>query len=288
MRPSGCNHQVARALLAAALSCAAAVASPQSVADVETERTLVEALAYDARKGVLTGWVPQGADRAEVVRRIGELAGADVEIGVKLGVLSKAVVFDHVSAEHSVRQLLSRESVVFLYDDVNDKGTVLRKIWVVADGLPPNPVAQASSPSPVAQTEAPAEELSRDDRAVALRDLVKLSYNADARSIRRLEDIAKDAKDPAERKAALSALAGLSEAYSGEVFVTHGLRDRDAAVRIEAARSLLRTNNIHADALIRNAAEKEADMLIRETLNDLARGETVERAGSLDRTRVTE
>lgn len=288
MRRSGHIHRVARVVLAAAFCCAAAVASPQSAADGAPERTQAEALAFDAQTRVLTGRVPQGADRADVVRRIGALAGADVEIGAPLGVLRTAVEFDHVSAEQSVRQLLSRESVVFLYDDATDGSTVLRKIWVVADGTPPVSVVQDDPASPVVQAEAAAGEYRHEDRAVALRELVKLSYNADAGSIRRLEEIAKGAEDPVERQAALSALAGLAGGYGGEVFVTHGLRDRDGAVRIEAARSLLRTNNIHANALIRNAAEKEEDVGVRDALYTLARGGTVARAGQLERTPVTE
>lgn len=243
-------------------------------------------LAFDAKSGLLSGQVLSGTSRAAIIERIGEVAGIDVKLSARLGKLGRAIEFDGLTVGAALNRIISANSVVLFYDD-SATPPEIRKIWVVAEADGDVPTAEMAEGTPQAAATSPPVQPTASERATAVREIVQLSYNGNAASVDQLQHIAANAPDPGFRRAALSALAGMPAVDSFETFVTHGLRDPDATVRIEAARSLIRTKNVNARTLIERAARRETSQDTRDTLMRLAKGEAVSRAAGLNRTHLS-
>ncbi len=115
------------------------------------------------------------------------------------------------------------------------------------------------------------------ERAISVREIVALSYAADRTAVDKLRETAVSSEDPATRRAALSALAGIAGRQNLELFIRTGLVDPDHSVRIEAARGIVRLMGDRGRTIVETAASREDDPEARDIMLRLARGETVER-----------
>ncbi|MCG6903644.1 MAG: hypothetical protein LJE68_13275 [Rhodobacter sp.] len=249
---------------------------------------VIPGLGFDRSSGRLSGSVAAGEDIDATIARIGRQAGFEARLQPGLGKTASVVNLDGLTVEAALRRLLRNRSFVIFRGGSDANSEQISRIWVVVEGetfdrdwQPDTPVAVPEPPEP--DPDAPDPVITH---AIAVRDIIRLSNIADAEAIARLRDLATDAKDPALRRAAISALAGAAGAASFNLFAYWGLRDPDPTVRIEAARSLMRIDRYSAPAILEAAAVRETDTSAREILQRLAAGETVEHVTAISRTRI--
>jgi hypothetical protein len=268
-------------LIGAAISCAiaalplSALGSPAEAAPGESH-----ALTLDPASGHLAGHIPAGASVAEVVRRIGELARIELEIRGDLGSLRDPVSVDGLSIEAALKRIAPNRSLVISYAPHRPgsesalsgaPGRTIQKI-VVGGG----PAVERRDPEPEAATAA--KPLDPEvARAISARQIVALSYAADRAAIDKLRETAVASEEPATRRAALSALAGIAGRQNLELFIRSGLVDPDQSVRVEAARGIVRLMGDRGRTIVEAAASREDDPEARDIMRRLARGEVVER-----------
>jgi HEAT repeat protein len=107
-------------------------------------------------------------------------------------------------------------------------------------------------------------------RDFAVRQVVALSYRGGPKALREVRRIALESKDPAVRRAAFNAAAGLGGPIAVTLLSAHGLNDTDPSVRLVAADGLLRTGSKDAALQIRAASLREVNPVIREMLERAA------------------
>jgi hypothetical protein len=231
--------------------------------------------------GLLAGRVPAGSSIADIAIRIGDLAGIDIEIRGDPGTLRHSVSLDGLDIEAALKRVAPNHSLVIAYVPrkpgsqgaiSGSAGRAIQKI-VLGSGTP---IEQLPTPAPADPAEAPDPDVAR---AIAEREIVKLSYAADRAAIDRLRETAVRAGDPSERRAAMSALAGIGGQSLNlfALFVDTGLVDPDPGVRMEAVRSIMRVMGERGRTIVEAAARREDDPAVRNTMQRLARGESVER-----------
>jgi HEAT repeat protein len=118
------------------------------------------------------------------------------------------------------------------------------------------------------------------ERAISVREIVALSNAADRTAIEKLRETVLASEDPATRRAALSALAGIAGRQNLDLFIRSGLADADQSVRVEAARGIVRLMGDRGRTIVDAAASREDDPAIRDIMQRLARGEIVERTAN--------
>ncbi len=234
----------------------------------------------DPASRLLAGNVPAGASVADIARRIAELAGIELEIRGDPGSLRHSVSLDGLAIEAALKRIAPDASLVVAYlprgassESVTSgfAGRALIQSIVLGSGAPVEP---PSDPVPAAPAETPDPDVAR---AIAQREIIALSYAADRASIDKLREAAVESELPAARRAAMSALAGIAGRESLGVFTGSGLNDADPGVRIEGARSIMRLMGERGRTIVDAAARRERDPAVRETMQRLARGETVDR-----------
>ncbi len=268
-------------MIGAAISCAiAALPLPALGSPAEAPPGASHTLTLDPTSGHLAGHIPAGASVAEVARRIGEIARIELEIRGDLGTLRDAVSVDGLSIEAALKRIAPNRSLVISYaphrpgsESVPSglAGRTIKKI-VVGSGT----LVERRDPEP--ESTPAAKPLDPEvERAISVREIVALSYAADRTAVDKLRETAVASEDPATRRAALSALAGIAGRQSLELFIRSGLVDPDQSVRVEAARGIVRLMGDRGRTIVETAASREHDPEARDIMLRLARGETVER-----------
>ena len=268
---------------AALASAIAALALPALGSPDEPAPGQGRILTLDPTTGHLAGQIPTGASVADVARRIAEVAQVELEIRGDLGTLRDPVSLNGLSIEAALKRIAPNRSLVVTYVPVEAASgsapsapirRIIKKI-VFGSGTLVERLRPESDPTPAEEPVDP--EVAR---AISVREVVALSYSADRNAIVKLREIAAGAEDPAARRAALSALAGVAGHRNLDIFVRSGLADGDSSVRIEAARGIVRLMGDRGRSIVEAAARREAHADARDTMERLARGETVERAAT--------
>jgi hypothetical protein len=269
-------------LIGAAISCAiAALPLPALGSPAEAAPGESHALTLDPASGRLAGHIPAGASLAEVARRIGEIARIELEIRGDLGSLRDPVSVDGLSIEAALKRIAPNRSLVISYaphrpgSESVPPGLAGRTIIKVVLGS--GNLVERRDPEP--QSSPAAKPLDPEvERAISVREIVALSYAADRAAIDKLRETAVASADPATRRAALSALAGIAGRQNLDLLIRSGLADPDQSVRVEAARGIVRLMGDHGRTIVEAAASREDDPTVRDIMRRLARGEIVERA----------
>lgn len=244
-------------------------------------------LTAEAESGLLSGEIEAGVRISSAILRIARLAGVEVQLRADLGEIPRAIALDGVTVETALERVSRGHSLALFYGASGDTPRSLRTVWVVAEGDPSSSPVRLSAAwsQPTETEEAPQDPVLT--RAIGQRDIARLSYSADPTAIEKLREIASHSPDPVLRRSALSALAGVDPRGSFALFESIGLRDTSADVRIEAARSVMRTSNHRGGAVVRAAGQREKDPVVRDILLRLAAGESVARhASGLSRDRA--
>ena len=268
-------------MIGAAISCAIAalaLSAPGSPAEAAPGES--HALTIDPASGRLAGHIPAGSSVAEIAQRIAEIARIELEIRGDLGSLRDPVSVDGLSIEAALKRIAPSRSLVISYaphrpgSESLPSGPAERTIQKIVVGG--GPAVDPGDPEP--ESTPAAEPLNPEvERAISVREIVALSYAADRTAVEKLRDTAVASEDPATRRAALSALAGIAGRQNLELFIRTGLVDPDQSVRIEAARGIIRLMGDRGRTIVETAAAREDDPTARDIMLRLARGETVER-----------
>jgi len=271
-------------LIGAALACAiAALPHPALASPAEAATGESHALTLDPASGRLAGHIPAGASVAEVARRIGEIARIELEIRGDLGTLRDPVWLDGLGIEAALKRIAPKRSLVVSYVPLRPggesapSGLAGRAIGKIVLGS--GALVERGRPEPDETTAAKplAPEV---ERAISVREIVALSYAADRTAVDKLRETAITSADPATRRAALSALAGIGGNRNLDLFIRSGLADADQSVRVEAARGIIRLMGDRGRTIVQAAASREEDFAARNIMQRLARGESVERAAT--------
>ncbi|SHL76210.1 hypothetical protein SAMN05444414_1379 [Roseovarius marisflavi] len=236
-------------------------------------------LGFNGKTERLSGKVDAGTSITDTIRQIGRTAGFEVRLQPGLGELDYPVNLDGLTIEDALRSLVRDQSYVVFRGLAHGGSEGISKIWVMAEGGEFDiEIGQTAPISGSNQNDFQSEKpYLKVTRAIAVRDIVKLSNIADEESINTLRKLAVDASDAAIRRSALSALAGIAGEESHNLFEFSGLKDPDVLVRIEAARSLLRVDHHRGPAIVEAAAQRETDQSAREIMERMAKGESVQR-----------
>ena len=238
---------------------------------------------FDPESRLFAGRIPAGAPIADIARQIGELARIDIEVRGDPGSVRHSVTLDGLGVEAALKRIAPEQSLVVAYapegasSEIRASGLVGRTIQQVVLGSGA-PIELFSSPAPSEPAEAPDADVAH---AIAQREIVRLSYAADQAAIDRLRATAATSEDPSERRAAMSALAGIAGGQSLNIFalfVDSGLADSDPGVRVEAVRSIMRLMGESGRTIVEAAARREANPAVRDAMQQLARGADVERS----------
>jgi hypothetical protein len=205
---------------------------------------------------------------------VGEIAGAlnaqlitrgnPGSVGpVKIERLSPVDVVRLISGRHSwaVEYGVGRISRIIIVAARDKSGVAHQPIVAKAPQLPSrdSPLHKASR----GQT--------RNETAIKLRDVVRLSYRKDRAAVDELAGIVAASDDPALRGAAISALAGIGGARAAYLIGTQGITDRDAQVRVRAAEGIWRAGSANAKTKLRAAARLDPDANVRMAIRRLLR-----------------
>jgi hypothetical protein len=213
----------------------------------------------------------------EVLRAIGNAANFEVIVRKTANLVGPLAIGDLPLAD-VLRRLAARHSLILGYQGLGASGRE-RIVFVLLVGresesvrglprrrtLPAAPTSRPTPPNPISAVEA------RNSRAVALRDIVKLSYRSDETAAAELQQILATSKDPKLRGAAVSALVGVGGEISARIISRHGLTDDDPQVRMRAAQTLWHAQGAGARSRLVSAAALERDDEVRRSIEDLLR-----------------
>jgi hypothetical protein len=215
--------------------------------------------------GDRAGGVPAATDVGSIpvgtlLRLIGRCAGIDVTAGDPPEAKRRIGRIDWTSGETALVSAARGYSWIAVYgsDGVRIERFIVLGADVEAETAPPH--VQDASADPAVT------------RAIAIRDVIRLSYTRGPDTIVKLREIAEQADDPAVRGAAFSAIAGMGGPAAKSLLAIRGLHDPDPTVRLAAADGLVRTGAPDALPLIRSASLRERDPRTRASLLDLAKG----------------
>lgn len=177
---------------------------------------------------------------ADVLQVIARAAGAELSVEGELG---DAVpqTFEAVPLAVAVRRLVGSHSVVMVHPPGADDR--LREIRVYAVEEDPEArrqagiqqARQAARADPAAATGAPGTD--RRERAERVQQVRELARTGGPEATRELAQILASEPDPALRRLAIGALAGLGDPAASAP-IANALRDEDRAVRVQAVRAL--------------------------------------------------
>lgn len=199
--------------------------------------------------------------RAQLFAQLAGFVGAELTIRNDPGDVGPMPLADLPVAE-ALRRAAGPCSLVLHYDK---QGGISSILLIGRPGSTPR-TQPAAAPRPVAEESSP-----RDQRSVAIRDVVELSYRDDAVARTELTRLAGDAEDPTVRAAAISALAGSGDPQASRTIDQKGFADSEPAVRLQAARSLWQALGKQARPRLAAAMAVEADPQVRAGIGDILR-----------------
>ena len=251
----------------------------------------VQPFTLDRESGHLAGRLEAGTPVGDFVRAVGELAGIEVEIRGDPGRLNHSVSLDGLAIDTALKRVAPNQSLIISYvrrsvdDDAVPSAFADRAIRKIVFGSGTTVTVVPARAEAAQPADAPDPEVSR---AILQREIVALSYAADRPAIELLREAALAPGDAETRIAAMSALAGVAGRENLALFTGSGLTDSDAGVRVEAARSIMRIMGENGRAIVETAARAESDPIVRETMQRLARGQSVERLAGRSREPATQ
>ena len=223
--------------------------------------------------GTLAVRAVEAGPLAGLLREIASTVGADLVVRRDPGMIGP-ITIEGLPAGEALKRLVGRHALAVRYRD----GAVVA-IIVVAASTPtdrsPGTVMTGSAPVGALGTASlPSPEVeAANRRAVALRDVIDLSYRHDAAATTLLRRLAADARDTAVRAAAISALAG-KRAPGATTAVARGLVDPEPQGRLRAVESLWNLDGARAAYRLRMLAANDPDPMVRAQAERLLQGAT--------------
>ncbi|HMR29555.1 MAG TPA: HEAT repeat domain-containing protein [Geminicoccaceae bacterium] len=199
--------------------------------------------------------------RAQLFAQIAAFVGAELTIRNDPGEVGPLPQADLPVAE-ALRRAAGPCSLVLHYDRQGEIASILLI----------GRLGSAAKPTTPAAPEPPADETTpREQRSMALRDIVELSYRDDAPARSELARLAGAAEDPAVRAAAISALAGSGDPRASRTIDEKGFADNEPTVRLQAARSLWQALGTNARPRLTAALAVETDPGVRAGIGEILR-----------------
>jgi hypothetical protein len=192
----------------------------------------------------------------QLIRQLGRQGGFDVEVRGQAGKVGPLRIVE-LTLPDALRRLAGGHSLILGY--AGPSGTETPEIVYALligerrrEGEPAEPIAPDLSPA-----------RSAPPQALALRDIVKLSYEGGQAAVDTLGRVLTQADDVAQRAAAVSALAAIGGERAADLVSSRGLTDPDPKVRASAVSSLWRLQGEGARARLSAVAALEKDAAVQ-------------------------
>lgn len=226
---------------------------------------------------------PQSLD--DILKQLAKASGVTVKGGGAK--TTGPISLYRVTFEDALRSLAPDHSFIIEREGATSKIRRILLIAPAAEGVAPTgdnihapvpqPTGEEDEYPDAAQAQAAAmqrltmspHDTARNNQAVALRNIVKLSYGKDKASADQLEQLARSGDDPTVRAAALSTLSKTSGLGAVPFLKSRLLGDPDPQMRLAAARALYHIDRKQAKTLIGQAIAMERDPALREQLQAL-------------------
>lgn len=201
----------------------------------------VPAGAQEIQDGRLTMDVPAGPLQ-EVLQAIADEAGIEVEIEGELGDAEPQLI-DGVPLDLAIRRLVGAHSLVMLHERGASRRLTEIRVYAVEEdpavrrAESVQQARQAARSDPAREGARAGQPAAQDDRAARVQQVRELARSDSPESLTTLGQFVATDPDPAIRRLAVGALAGLGEEGAVDPIAT-ALDDEDRAVRVQAVRAL--------------------------------------------------
>jgi hypothetical protein len=217
----------------------------------------------EVRDGRLTMDVEAGS-LADVLQAIANEAGIVVEVEGELGEAEPQLI-DDVPLDLAIRRLVGAHSLIMLHDHGTSRRPREVRVYAVEEDPEVRRAESAQRARQAARTERrgePGRPGDQGDRAARVQTVRELARSDSPEAVRDLGQIVAGDPDPAIRRLAIGALAGLGEREAVDS-IAGALNDEDRAVRVQAVRALHNLLSEEVAPYLAQVVETDSETAVR-------------------------